>query len=115
MFGYAHFCYLPHRQIAGLSKIPRLIKWAAKRPSVQEELAHSILRKFVTLLDPHYAALTMTAEHTCMSCRGVADHEARMTTTALHAKGGDLEQYNSTKAEFQAAIDLWYKSRTALA
>lgn len=115
MFGYAHFCYLPDKEVAGLSKIPRLIKWAAKQPSVQEDLTRHILEEFVKVLRPHFAAVTLTAEHTCMSCRGVGDYEARMTTTALFARGNKLSKYNTTKAEFQAAIDLWYKSRTAMA
>ena len=115
MFGYAHFCYLPDKCIAGLSKIPRLIKWAAKQPSVQEELTHHVLQEFVKVLKPFYAGLALTAQHTCMSCRGINDHEARMTTTALYARGGNLTKYDSAKSEFLAAIDLWYKSRTAMA
>lgn len=115
MYGYAHFCYLPDKTIAGLSKIPRLIKWAAKQPSVQEDLTHHVLQEFVKVLKPHYAALTMTAQHTCMSCRGINDHEARMTTTALYARGGKLTKYNAAKSEFLSAVDLWYKSRTAMA
>lgn len=115
MYGYAHFCYLPDKTIAGLSKIPRLIKWAAKQPSVQEDLTHHVLQEFVKVLKPHYAGLTLTAQHTCMSCRGINDHEARMTTTALYARGNKLHKFDTTKAEFQAAIDLWYKSRTAMA
>lgn len=115
MYGYAHFCYLPDKTIAGLSKIPRLIKWAAKQPSVQEELTHHVLQEFVKVLKPHYAGLMLTAQHTCMSCRGINDHEARMTTTALYARGGKLTKYNSAKSEFLSAIDIWYKSRTAMA
>lgn len=115
MYGYAHFCYLPDKTIAGLSKIPRLIKWAAKQPSVQEDLTHHILQEFVKVLKPHYAALTLTAQHTCMSCRGIGDHEARMTTTALFARGGRLNKYNAAKSEFLSAVDLWYKSRSAMA
>jgi GTP cyclohydrolase I len=115
MYGYAHFCYLPDKTIAGLSKIPRLIKWASRQPSVQEDLTHHVLQEFVKVLKPHYAGLMLTAQHTCMSCRGINDHEARMTTTALYARGGNLNKYNAAKSEFLSAIDLWYKSRAAMA
>lgn len=113
--GYAHFAYLPDKIIAGLSKIPRTIKWHAARPSVQEDMTQELLDELVGRLDPHFAALTVTATHACMACRGVNDYEARMTTTALFArKGKELADFHHTHDEFQRSIDLWYKSKGIL-
>jgi len=112
--GYAHFCYLPDKLIAGLSKIPRTIKWFASQPTVQEELTHTMLDALVSRLHPHFAAMTITATHACMACRGVKDYEARMTTTAIWTKRKSIKTYHHTHDEFQRAIDLWYSSRGVL-
>lgn len=109
MMGQAHFCYLPKKKMAGLSKIPRYIKWAALRPTVQEGLTRDCLDSMCALLEPHFAAMTITATHTCMACRGVQEHEARMTTTAIFSEDGDIDRFANTRLEFQQAIDLWYK------
>lgn len=36
-FGMVTVGYVPDGEIIGLSKIPRLVDWAARRPSVQEK------------------------------------------------------------------------------
>uniref|UniRef100_A0A2C9LRZ4 GTP cyclohydrolase 1 n=1 Tax=Biomphalaria glabrata TaxID=6526 RepID=A0A2C9LRZ4_BIOGL len=112
--GYAHFCYLPRDKMVGLSKIPRALKWISKQPTVQEGLTRQALDFMVKNLDPHFAALTLTATHTCMSCRGVQEHEAHMTTTALWSEDNDNDRFANTRAEFQHAINLWYQTRNVL-
>lgn len=112
--GYAHFCYLPRDKMVGLSKIPRALKWISKQPTVQEGLTRQALNYMVSKLDPHFAALTITATHSCMACRGVQEHEALMTTTALFTETDDNDRFANTRAEFQHAINLWYQTRTVL-
>ena len=81
--GRAGLAYLPAGRIVGLSKIPRLIKWCAARPTVQEQLTQEIVNMFVEKVRPSFVIIVMEAKHGCVSCRGVEEKEARMRTSAM--------------------------------
>jgi GTP cyclohydrolase I len=117
--GLCHVCYLPNKRLAGASKIPRLIRWIAAQPSMQEDLTAKIRDAFVKELQPRFVGVRIIAEHTCMSCRGVAEQDAAMMTDAFwctdeSGKEGrplDMADFETTKQEFKGAIDEWYKFR----
>jgi GTP cyclohydrolase I len=111
VIGYAHFGYIPKKLMIGLSKIPRTIQWIAAQPSVQEELTREILDTLVTGLNPRFAAVSMIAQHHCMACRGVMDYESRTITNAFFTGAKSKEECRSTMAEFERAIDTWFKSK----
>jgi len=82
--GEAFFAYLPGDKMVGLSKIPRLIKWAAARPSVQEKLTNFVITKFVGKVHPKFAFLVIKARHGCVTCRGVENVSTEMVTSSIY-------------------------------
>lgn len=85
------------RKIVGLSKIPRLVECFARRLQLQERMTGQIANALMEHLAPMGAGVIVSAQHSCMSCRGVNKSEARMVTTAL--RGAMLESAQA-RAEF---------------
>jgi len=55
----------------GLSKIPRIIKFFSQRPQVQERLTDNVGKYLVKCLKPKELSIRVSAEHTCVTIRGV--------------------------------------------
>ncbi|WP_125709053.1 GTP cyclohydrolase I FolE [Companilactobacillus zhongbaensis] len=68
-------------KIIGLSKIPRLVDFVAKKPNVQENITSQIGTKLSELLDPQGVAVIVTARHMCVEMRGVQKTNSKTTTT----------------------------------
>jgi GTP cyclohydrolase IA len=70
--GLATIGYLPgpHGTV-GLSKLVRVLHAFANRLQVQERMTHQIFEALATHLKPQAWGVKLTAEHTCMSHRGV--------------------------------------------
>jgi len=81
-FGVAHVAYLPHRRLAGLSKIGRVVDAHARRLQTQEELTRSIVDTMQRTLEPRGVIGLLEAEHTCMTLRGVRKEQSRLVTVA---------------------------------
>lgn len=81
--GKCHVGYIPNQLQVGVSKIPRLVHWFAKRPSVQERLTRDIASFLKHELSAMGVAVVVEAVHTCMSCRGVNEHNAIMRTSEM--------------------------------
>lgn len=79
-FGVAHVGYLPHERIVGLSKIPRLVDWYARRPQLQERMTKQIASYLETELRPKGVAVLIEATHLCMVMRGVMSPDALTST-----------------------------------
>jgi GTP cyclohydrolase I len=79
--GKVHVGYLPHKLQAGLSKIPRLVEFWARRPQVQETLTSQILEDLKKRLDTSDVIVVIESRHTCVSARGVRCHNGGMTTS----------------------------------
>ena len=79
--GKVHIGYIPHKVQAGLSKIPRIVEYWAKRPQVQEQLTFQILNDLKRRLDTSDVIVVVESRHTCVSSRGVRSHNASMTTS----------------------------------
>jgi len=80
-FGRAHVAYLPHRRLAGLSKIARIVDALARRLQVQEVLTEGIVDAIEASLEPRGAACVIEAEHMCVACRGIRKPGVRIITT----------------------------------
>lgn len=85
---HVDFAYLPNDQVVGLSKIPRLIKYAAKKPQKQEDYTEEIVELFTDEVDPKAAAVVVEGEHSCMTKRGVKS-EGTMVTSAIRGQAMD--------------------------
>ncbi|WP_299493430.1 GTP cyclohydrolase I FolE [uncultured Shewanella sp.] len=95
--GLATVAYLPRKNIIGLSKINRIVRFFAQRPQVQERLTQQVLVALQTLLDTQDVAVKMDAVHYCVKSRGIMDSTSSTTTTAL---GGIFKSNPATRAEF---------------
>ncbi len=81
-FGHARLVYVPHRHIAGISKIARALDVAARRLQVQERLTAQLADAVLARVQPLAVACRLEAEHLCMSMRGVRKPGHRVITTA---------------------------------
>ena len=96
-FGVAHVGYLPGERILGLSKLARVVQHFAARPQVQERLTRQIADWLHTSLAPAGVGVVISAEHTCMTLRGV---QARGSTTVTSTLIGALREDQRSRQEF---------------
>jgi GTP cyclohydrolase I len=80
-FGKAHIAYYPGHGIVGLSKIARVVDIFARRLQNQERLTVQISEAMTKVLRPRGVAVMLTAEHMCMSMRGVNKRESATVTS----------------------------------
>jgi len=97
--GTASVGYLPGNRILGLSKLARVVELFARRPQVQERMTKQIATWLDTHLNPQGVGVVVTAEHSCMTLRGV---RAQGSTTVTSALLGRLRDDASTRGEFLA-------------
>ena len=95
--GVAHVGYLPGDQIIGLSKLVRVVELLARRLQMQERLTQQVAQWIEDELRPKGVGVVVTAEHLCMSLRGVATPGSTTTTSALL---GLLRSDGRSRSEF---------------
>lgn len=81
--GVAHVGYIPSGKVVGLSKIPRCLDILAARPQLQERLTDQLATCIMEALTPQGVTVVMTAEHTCMSSRGVLKSGSKTVTSSM--------------------------------
>lgn len=93
--GTVSVAYLPNGWIVGLSKIPRIVKKFASRPQLQEQLTDQIADYLMEKV-PEVAGcmVVCSANHTCMSVRGVRS-TGTTVTSAIRGKFRDDEGLKS--------------------
>lgn len=97
--GHACVGYLPGDRIVGLSKLARIVEYFASRPQTQERLTKQIADWLQRQLSPQAVGVVLSAEHSCMSARGVqAVGAATVTSTLL----GQLRDDPRSRQEFLA-------------
>ena len=100
-FGSAAVGYIPNERIVGISKLARVVEHLARRPQVQERLTCQVADRIEQVLDPVGVAVTIRAEHTCMTMRGVKKPGSRMVTSVTR---GAFRNNPATRAEFFDAV-----------
>lgn len=98
--GKADIGYIPSPigDVVGLSKLSRLVKaLGAERPNIQETLTNRIATELYSRLGADGVIVRVSAEHTCMTVRGVQAPGVQTITTALR---GVFETDPAAKAEF---------------
>ncbi len=100
-FGRATVGYIPNERIVGLSKLARVVEHLARRPQVQERLTCQVADHIEQVLDPVGVAVTIEAEHTCMTMRGVKKPGSQMVTSITR---GAFRKNPATRAEFFDAV-----------
>lgn len=98
--GTATIAYRPRpgARVVGLSKLTRLADGYARRLQVQENVTWQIVQALAEELNPVWAACAITADHGCMSLRGVRDEHS--DTLTYHDTG---EPTDTDRAAFWAA------------
>lgn len=87
--GKCHVGYIPGDTVVGLSKFARVVEYFSRRLQVQERLTAQVAEFLMRELKPQGVCVLMTAEHLCMSMRGVRS-PGHFTTT--HAIRGDIDK-----------------------
>ena len=84
-FGRAHVGYIPSSdgRVTGLSKLARLVDGFAKRPQVQERLTTQVADAIEAALKPRGVLVVISAEHLCMSMRGIRKAGSSTVTSAV--------------------------------
>ena len=82
-YGHAHIAYIPESTIVGLSKLPRILEFYAKRPQLQERLTEQVAEFLWSKLKPQGVMVVIEARHLCVEMRGVKKPGALTTTSAL--------------------------------
>lgn len=99
--GVAHVGYVPRGKVVGLSKLARVVEEISKRPQVQERLTHEVADLVTSELDAKGVIVIVSAEHTCMSMRGIRKHGSTTLTSAVR---GLMKNNEKTRAEAMALI-----------
>ena len=82
-FGTADVAYLPGDRVVGLSKLPRVIEYYARRPQTQERLTEQAIEFLQRKLTPRGLMVVLTARHLCVEMRGISNPRTVTTTTAV--------------------------------
>lgn len=96
-FGTVHIAYIPNGDIVGISKLARLVEVFARRLQVQERLTSQIADTIEQVLNPLGVAVVITAEHLCMTMRGVQKPGSKTTTSAM--RGVFRDNTNNAREE----------------
>jgi GTP cyclohydrolase I len=65
------FGYIPEDDVLGLSKIPRYVKYIAKKPLLQEDYTEELANRFYKVVKPKALIVMIRGIHSCMATRGV--------------------------------------------
>ena len=84
-YGHGHIAYIPNDKIVGLSKLPRLLEFFARRPQVQERLTEQVAAVLEEELKPQGVMVVIEARHLCVEMRGVKKPGA-VTVTSAHPR-----------------------------
>lgn len=100
-FGVAHVAYVPAGRIVGLSKLARVVEIYARRLQTQETLTGEIAAAIMRGLDAKGVAVMLSAEHQCVSMRGVRQHDVTAVTMRLL---GAFETEDAWRNRFLAMV-----------
>jgi GTP cyclohydrolase I len=100
-YGTAHIGYIPRGRVVGASKLARALDILARRPQIQERLTTQLVDAIYKTVQPEGAAAILSAEHMCMSIRGVRKPGSKIVTSASK---GSFKTLAATKQEFLSLL-----------
>lgn len=100
--GVAHVGYIPNGRVVGLSKLARAVDILARRPQLQERLSTQLADAIMKALDPQGVGVVISANHLCMTMRGVRKPGSLTVTSAMR---GVFQRSAATRAEFMSLIN----------
>lgn len=99
--GQAHVAYLPGERIIGISKLARVVEAFARDLQVQERMTVQIADWMEENLKPGGVGVVLSAEHMCMTIRGVRKPGSRTVTSTLR---GSLRDDARTRQELFSLV-----------
>ena len=93
--------YLPKERVLGLSKIARIVDMATKRLQLQERIGADIAEIISMAAQTEDVAVLLSANHSCMTARGIKKPSAKTVTTTFR---GRFEQEEGLKQQFFTAM-----------
>ena len=97
IIGNASVAYIPDGKVVGISKLARIVDVFAKRLQTQETMTSQIANSIQNNLNPKGVAVFISAEHHCMSSRGVKKAHVDMSTTFFT---GDFKESQDLQDRF---------------
>jgi len=104
--GIAHVAYLPNDSLLGLSKIPRTVKFIAKKPTLQEFLTRDIADALFNAAKPKFLMVITQAVHSCCSSRGIESDSDMVFSTIRTDNSLEASEVNSLKTEVLSLIKM---------
>lgn len=99
--GKVTVAYVPYKNVIGLSKIPRVVKYFSQKPQLQEQLTQEIGDFLEKLLNPKAIYVEVEATHQCVKCRGA---ESDCSTKTSYSRNAYKEyDYNYFKERLRGA------------
>ena len=102
IIGKASIAYFPNNCIVGISKLARIVNVFAKRLQTQETMTSEIAQCIQLNLNPKGVAVYISAEHHCMSARGVHKSDVEMITTHFT---GEFNENSEAKKRFLTSLN----------
>ncbi len=99
--GKAHVAYLPNKRVVGISKLARVVETYAKRLQIQEKMTAQIADTIQEVLQPLGVAVIVSAQHQCMTTRGVQKRGVSMVTSRML---GVFRDDPETRREFLSMV-----------
>ena len=96
-YGIAHIGYMPNGRVVGASKLARALDILSRRPQIQGRLTDQIVETIYKAIQPEGVAAVISAEHMCMSIRGVKKSGSKVVTSASR---GTFKTQAASKQEF---------------
>jgi len=103
IIGKVHIAYIPKDKVLGLSKMPRIANFFARRPQIQERLTSQICEAVSFITKSPDVIVLVDARHTCVSQRGVQDTTS--STGTLSSRGVFAEHASQLRREFLSYVE----------
>lgn len=101
IIGKAHVAYLPGSRVVGISKLARVLDIYARRLQIQEKLTAQVANAIQSVLNPRGVAVVISAQHQCMTTRGINKSGVSMVTSTML---GCFREDAATRQEFLSMI-----------
>ena len=82
-FGTAHIAYVPKHRVVGFSRLIRVLEVFSRRLQIQERLTNQVANVIQDVLQPRGVAVLLSAQHLCMSMRGIRQQGVYVKTQAF--------------------------------
>ena len=89
--GVASIGYIPVDRVVGASKVGRALDILARRPQIQERLTGQLVDTVFTAIKPEGVVVVLSAEHMCMSLRGVRKPGSKIVTTGSRGNSSVID------------------------